>query len=91
MILVDVWRFWARQQSMKAVKAALDAEYAAMVAAGTRARWVPVTRSPVGWGLACRWGRNLIIRLTMLVKLTLTSWWNLARSNSRGRDSRVEL
>lgn len=27
----------------------------------------------------------------MLVKLTLTLWWNFARSNSRGRDRRVAL
>lgn len=73
MILVGLCRFCSRTQSIKEVKAALDAEYPAMVAAGTIAKWVPVTIKDVGVSLVCSGGRNFMIRLTVDVKLTLIS------------------
>lgn len=48
MIFVGLWRFCSRKQSTNAVKAALEAEYAAKVTAGTIARCVPVMIRLVG-------------------------------------------
>lgn len=73
MIFVEDPTVCRRRQSTYAVKAALEAGYAGIVAAGTCASMLPVMIKALGEDLLCRWGRNLMDRSTSLVKLVVIS------------------